>query len=81
MRIYHAFVHVCAKTTSARAERATTAAPAHAHAVRTGGGATEAPPCNRREGEVLLRGVGTLRYLLILGESPAGQVPIYAVAA
>ena len=36
------------------------------------------PPEN---GEVLLRGVGTLRYLLILGEDSAFQVPICAVAA
>ena len=28
------------------------------------------------KGEVLLRGVGTLRYLLILGENSACQVPI-----
>ena len=33
------------------------------------------------KGEVLLRGVGTLRYLLILGENSACQVPICAVAA
>ena len=32
-------------------------------------------------GEVLLRGVGTLRYLSILGENSACQVPICAVAA
>ena len=31
--------------------------------------------------EVLLRGVGTLRYVLILGEDSACQVPICAVAA
>ena len=33
------------------------------------------------KGEVLLRGVGTLRYLLILSENSACQVPICAVAA
>ena len=33
------------------------------------------------KGEVLLSGVGTLRYLLILGENSACQVPICAVAA
>ena len=33
------------------------------------------------KGEVLLRGVGTLRYSLILSESSACQVPICAVAA
>ena len=32
-------------------------------------------------GKVLLRGVGTLRYCLILSENPACQVPICAVAA
>ena len=34
-----------------------------------------------RKGEVLLRGVGTLRHLLILSENSACQVPICAVAA
>ena len=33
------------------------------------------------KGEVLLRGVGTLRYLLILGDISACRVPICAVAA
>ena len=33
------------------------------------------------KGEVLLRGVGTLRHLLILTENSACQVPICAVAA
>ena len=33
------------------------------------------------KGEVLLRGVGTLRYALILSENSACQVPICAVAA
>ena len=33
------------------------------------------------KGEVLLRGVGTLRYVLILSENSACQVPICAVAA
>ena len=33
------------------------------------------------KGEVLLRGFGTLRYVLILGEVSACQVPICAVAA
>ena len=33
------------------------------------------------KGEVLLRGVGTLRYLLIRSESSACQIPICAVAA
>ena len=33
------------------------------------------------KGEVILRGVGTLRYLLILSENSACQVPICAVAA
>ena len=32
-------------------------------------------------GEVLLRGVGTLRYLLILSENSAYQRPVCAVAA
>ena len=32
-------------------------------------------------GEVLLRGVGTVRYLLILSENSACQVPTCAVAA
>ena len=33
------------------------------------------------KGEVLLRGVGTLRYLLVLSNNSACQVPICAVAA
>ena len=33
------------------------------------------------KGEMLLRGVGTLRYLLILSDNSACQVPICAVAA
>ena len=33
------------------------------------------------KGEVLLRGVGTPRHLLILGENPACQVPICAAPA
>ena len=33
------------------------------------------------KGEVLLRGVGTLRYVSILSEDSACQVPICAVAA
>ena len=33
------------------------------------------------KGEVLLRGVGTLRYVLILSENSARQAPICAVAA
>ena len=33
----------------------------------------------RRRGEVLLRGVGTLRYFLILSENSACQVPICAL--
>ena len=33
------------------------------------------------KGEVLLRGVGTLRYVLILSDNSACQVPICAVAA
>ena len=33
------------------------------------------------KGEMLLRGVDTLRYLLILSENSACQVPICAVAA
>ena len=36
---------------------------------------------NSEKGEVLLRGVGTLRYVLILSENSACQVPICAVAA
>ena len=39
------------------------------------------PPRLSEKGEVLLRGVGTLRLLLILGENSACQVPICAVAA
>ena len=38
-------------------------------------------PFQQQRGEVLLRGVGAPRYLLILGESSACQVPICAVAA
>ena len=33
------------------------------------------------KGGVLLRGVGTLRYFLILSESSTRQVPVFAVAA
>ena len=35
----------------------------------------------RKKGEVLLRGVGTLRYLLVPSENSACQMPICAVAA
>ena len=38
-------------------------------------------PALSEKGEVLLRRVGTLRYVLILSENSACQVPIYAVAA
>ena len=38
-------------------------------------------PRGSENGEVLLRGVGTLRYVLILSENSACQVPICAVAA
>ena len=37
-------------------------------------------PWLREKGEVLLRGVGTLRYVLILGENSACRVPTCAVA-
>ena len=42
---------------------------------------SEAARVGLEEGVVLLRGVGTLRYLLILGEDSAWRVPICAVAA
>ena len=47
--------------------------------MRQGGRETDSRTFEK--GEVLLRGVGTLRYLLILSENSACQVPICAVAA